>query len=111
MIISRDMFRLLMTGIEIQHMRNQEVSRHLNAIMPESTPSVFSTPLIDTTIKFLEIALDDTHENISWWIWERDWGRDDTISMFNADHTEIPMDTVDDLYDYLTRNKEKDGDS
>jgi hypothetical protein len=47
---------------------------------------------------------------ISWWLYEKDFGKREDIKAYDKDGTEI-LDTIDELYDYIVelKNKKSDG--
>ena len=51
-------------------------------------------------VDLLEKLMHDEDGTISWWCWEADYGRDDTMKIFVNDQA-IDVSTVDKLYDYL----------
>ena len=54
----------------------------------------------DVSIKLLADLMHDK-EIISWWIFDKDFGRNKDINLFEEDGSPIKLDTAGELYDYL----------
>lgn len=53
-------------------------------------------------VYLLEIILDDKAGWISYWVWEKDFGRREDLKAYEQDDTEIPLNTIEDLWTLLT---------
>lgn len=52
-------------------------------------------------VKLLENIFNDKGDLISWWIYERDYGREFDLGDLEANGIEIDLTTAEKLYDYL----------
>jgi hypothetical protein len=58
----------------------------------------------DLIIKLLEKLMDDKWGNISWWIYEKDFGKKKHLTYKDANNKIIPTTTIKDLYNLLNLN-------
>ena len=56
-------------------------------------------------VKLLENMFNDT-DTISWWLYEKDYGRNPELKMWDEFDNEIDVSTPEKLYDYLIKNVE-----
>lgn len=54
----------------------------------------------DIVVKLLEDMFDNK-DVISWWLYEKDYGQDESLKMWDEFGTEIDLSTAGKLYDYL----------
>ena len=57
-------------------------------------------------VELLENMFNDK-DTISWWLYERDYGRSFTIGIIAIDGVNIDLSTPEKLYDYLVKEREK----
>lgn len=62
-----------------------------------------------TVVRLLQIIFKDYEHIISWWIYEKDYGRREDIKMWDGCGNEIDLSTADKLYDYLVQDIESEG--
>ena len=58
----------------------------------------------DIVVKLLENMFDDK-DVISWWLYEKDYGRKESFKMWDEFGDEIDLSTAGKLYDYLVEEK------
>lgn len=58
----------------------------------------------DLIVKLLERLMDDKWHNISWWIYEKDFGKKKGLTYKDANNKIIPTTTIKDLYNLLNLN-------
>lgn len=58
----------------------------------------------DLIVKLLEKLMDDKWNNISWWIYEKDFGKAKKLTYKDANKKIIPTTTIKDLYNLLNLN-------
>ena len=49
--------------------------------------------------------MEDSERWISYYCWEKDFGRDDKLKVFDEDGKEIPLTSSEDLYNLLIFNE------
>lgn len=112
-ILSYDEFNKVMTGI-VNEIRFQD--KIYDAVRGVGVDGEYfrNTPTIDTTLMLLNRIFKDDSEYplIDYWVYELDCGNGWTKnSITDDDGNDIPLGTISDLYDELTRqyvNKEKE---
>lgn len=57
--------------------------------------------LVDQIVKLLEISTGDKDEWISWWCFEKDFGRYDDLVAYDENKNVIPTSTIQDLYNLV----------
>lgn len=62
--------------------------------------------MVDKVVQLLSIIFDD-EDTISWYCWEKDFGRDKFLGGVEMDGVNYPCDTAEDLYNILIISKEK----
>lgn len=60
----------------------------------------------DIVVHLLENMFNDT-DTISWWLYEKDYGRNPEMKMWDGFGKEIDVSTPEKLYDYLVKNLER----
>ncbi len=66
-----------------------------------------STDILHALIECLEDTMSDKDEWISWWIYEKDFGKNKKMTAHYENGKNIKLDTVEDLYKFLKKNKKK----
>lgn len=56
-------------------------------------------------VNLLEKIFNDTDGILSWWLYEKDYGRNDNFKMWDKFENEIDISTSEKLYDYLIQYK------
>ena len=92
-----------------------EMVDKINNIIRNSTDSIISdftnagSIMIcheDIVLHLLEDIFNDT-DTISWWLYEKDYGRDIRMKMWDEQGNEIDVSTPEKLYDYLVESIDK----
>ena len=92
-----------------------EMVDKINNIIRNSTDSIISdftnagSIMIcheDIVLQLLENIFNDT-DTISWWLYEKDYGRDIRMKMWDEQGNEIDVSTPEKLYDYLVESIDK----
>lgn len=52
-------------------------------------------------ISLLQDIMGDKTELISWWIWDKNYGENDNINMYDENNEIIELKTAEQLYDYI----------
>lgn len=112
-ILSYDEFDRVMTGI-VSEIRFQ--NKIYNAVRGVGADGKYfrNTPTVDTTLMLLNRIFKDDSEYplIDYWVYELDCGDNwERGAIIDDDGHDIPLGTISDLYDELTRqyaNKEKE---
>jgi len=63
-----------------------------------------STDILEALFDCLKDVFDDKDDWISWWMYERD-GNNKKMKAYHKDKTEIKLDTAEDLYKFLKKNR------
>lgn len=101
-MITLPTFVSMIEAIQEQIERDNAISDHLNALMPQSTPSAFCTPLVSKLIEVLEAELGSTDDWISWWLFDApDQGRNESGSTVTDSFGDHVLATPEDLYDWI----------
>lgn len=58
----------------------------------------------DLIVKLLERLMNDKWHSISWWIYEKDFGKAKKLTYKDANNKIIPTTTIKDLYNLLNLN-------
>lgn len=102
-MITKQSFIKTIEAIESQFELDSKISDHLNALMPESTESVFSTKLADEVVKILEQEFEDQGDWISFYLYELD-KEGGEAKAWHKNGDPIRLDSAGDLYDFLVEN-------
>jgi hypothetical protein len=102
--MTKDLFVSSVTALRMQIDRDRKCSEAFGVILPNDHVSVYDNScLIDAIIALLKEAVNDTDDWIDYFVWELDFGRDYKDGCVTADGKNIPLKTVDDLWDILKR--------
>ena len=58
----------------------------------------------DVAVRLLETIMNDDGEYISWWMYEKDWGQNDDLNVYDESDNIIELTTPEQLYDFLLEN-------
>lgn len=58
-------------------------------------------------VRLLKLMFNDYDDLISWWIYEKDYGRKEEIRLWDGCSNEIDLSTPEKLYDYLIEEMEE----
>lgn len=81
-----------------------DASGKINAICRESGFDYVALPefgLVDDVIDLLSYITGDENEWVSWWCFEKDFGRDYMCEAYDRNNNLIPTNTIKDLYNLI----------
>ena len=58
-------------------------------------------------VRLLKLMFNDYDDLISWWIYEKDYGRKEEIRLWDGCSNEVDLSTPEKLYDYLIEGMEE----
>lgn len=58
-------------------------------------------------VRLLKMMFNDYDDLISWWIYEKDYGRKEEFKLWDGCSNEIDLSTPEKLYDYLIKEMEE----
>ena len=58
-------------------------------------------------VRLLKMMFNDHDDLISWWIYEKDYGRKEEIKCWDGCSNEVDLSTPENLYDYLIEGMEE----
>lgn len=58
-------------------------------------------------VRLLKMMFDDHDDLISWWIYEKDYGKKEEIRLWDGCSNEVDLSTPEKLYDYLIEGMEE----
>jgi hypothetical protein len=94
-----DQFTKAIEAIQKQYNKETRLTDALQEFFDGHFVPTMSSDATEALIEVLEIHFDDAFHTISWWLFENDFGTKGLI--ITIDGNEIPMVTVEDLYNYL----------
>ena len=99
-MISLQEFKALLSKVDESGRKLDEISEVLGG-----ADKLCEAACTDEVIRLLEMILDDRDGDISYWVWELDFGRKwKPGCVTDSDGTDIKLETAEDLYHYLTSN-------
>lgn len=105
-MITKESFIAIIDAIREQELRDTIIAKHIDAIVPESTPPLFVTSMITPIVTALDAEFGDDTESVAWWLW--DAPRSNAVA--TIDNVEHVINCAGDLYDYMVINKQlRDG--
>lgn len=107
--MTREEFKKGMNAIQMQEARDKDIAFHLSKAFPES----WEANLTPDNLILYEIVFDllsefdeEAKDWITYFIYELDWGAlNFRMKAYKNDGSEIPLTTVDNLYDFLQSRK------
>lgn|GEM_PF-1614840 len=103
-VLSRETFGKVIGLIREQHEIDRQVSDSLEKLSDTFITVNSSNKIYDALYLVLEEAMHDTSQWISWWIYEMDYGEKAKKGSVTMNGKDIPVKTIDDLYNLLTEN-------
>lgn len=90
--------------------QHKEFSKYINDFEEVSKILTVDSPLFDSFYKLFDLILnisfnDVAQEDISWWLYEKEYGTREDMKMWDKDDNEIPSSTVDDLWNMIKDNR------
>lgn len=101
-MLSKELFIETIDFIRERNDKEQEIQK---LFREEFTDAIFwpYCKYEDRLLKVLtEVMHDQENEWISYYCYEKDYGRDDKLEVFDKDKNQIPLKTAEDLYNLLT---------
>ena len=100
MMLSKELF---IETIDFIRERNDQENKIHQMFKEEFTDGIFwpYSKYENQLVKVLEEAMEDSERWISYYCWEKDFGRDDKLKAFDEDRKEIPLTSSEDLYNLL----------
>ena len=100
-MLTRKQFKEVLDELKQLCAIEDEIDRALKLLSPDFSGFGLEKP-ISLILKTLEYAMDD-EEWISYWIYDMEWGKKARLgTVTEKDGTNIPIKTINDLYDVLT---------
>ena len=100
-MITKEEFITLIKDFKKWDNKTDQVCKILNIDIIESDLVMYGSILFEKTISFL--FEEEAQDNIFWWLWEKN-GRSD-MKMWDKDGTEVPTETLDDLWEIIKDNR------
>lgn len=107
-MISKDAFCVLMYSIKEQIDSDRRRSKIIQSLADENYGDsyvVFTTELIDKVVRALELEFkqdgNEYNSDISWFIWEKEFGSRDDMNIYDKMNNIIPTNTPEELYDFM----------
>ena len=94
MIMNKDEFIKLVSEYQQWNSRIDEVGNVLNCELFEADWIEYAHSLFDFVLK--KVFDSDGVDIVYWWLFEKSYDND--LNMFDADHSEIPTETIDDIW-------------
>lgn len=109
MTITRELFSRIISSIKAQSEKEDRISTSLEEMFDGYLIPTISEGLTNLLIDILKLEFDDDNDWIGWWIYEKEYGTLERLKAYNADGSEIVLNTIDKLYDFLILNKKEKG--
>lgn len=106
-MITKKQFITIITAIEEQHKLEQEFADALDKILDGNFVPMLSANLENSIMTVVKELFEDNADWISWWMYEKDFGKRKDMSASYKNGKKIKLDTVDDLYKFLIKNKKE----
>lgn len=102
-MITKKTFIELIKSVQTQCIEDARISNHVNEIVRDSMPNVFSTPLVSHVVQALEAEMQDGDDTISWWLWDAPeaGANEDSAYIQFKNGDKFYLYDASDLYDYL----------
>ena len=99
-MLSKELF---IETIDFIRERNDQENKIHQMFKEEFTDGIFwpYSKYENQLVKVLEEAMEDSERWISYYCWEKDFGRDDKLKAFDEDRKEIPLTSSEDLWNLL----------
>lgn len=99
-------FIQIMKLIKDQHDHDIKCSEAFKTILPHDFISNYDNHyLMDALLLLLKSIYNDTGQWIEYYIYDKDFGRNTKLKVWDEDDKEIPLTTFEDLYNMLIKNK------
>lgn len=87
---------------------NEKASKLRDSIISDFfNASSLSISHEDIVVELLKAIFNDEDNTISWWLYEKNYGTDDRLKMWDKDGNEIDLSTPEKLYEYLLEAKDE----
>ena len=110
-MISFDMFKKFIEAIKKQHEKETKFTKALESICDGFFVSELTEDITNMLVTIMETELEDTSEWLTWWMYEKDFGTRKDMTAYYADESEIKLDTVEEIYNFLIKNMEEKNES
>jgi len=100
-MISLDEFTIHINKVQKHSILNNKLS---DILMSEGGILDYGDDLVSSIISLLETIFRDKSEWIGYWLWELDFGSKYEEGTVTIDHENVPMESIEDLYNVLVDN-------
>lgn len=101
-MITKTTFVKLLEAIKAQELEDDKVTNAISSIMNEyNFNNWYDTKLITQTIRLLEKEVDDKYDNISYYIYDLDWGTRPGSQITDGDGKDVTPRSLEELYDFI----------
>ncbi|GAG01981.1 unnamed protein product [marine sediment metagenome] len=105
-MIKKKTFIECIEAIKKQNEIEHKVCDALELVVDGNFIPMFSETIFSQLLKVMEESMNDK-DWISWWMFEKDFGRDKKMKGYHKNGRVIKLDTAEDLYKYLVKNYKK----
>ena len=108
--MTKEQFIQLMEVIKERYYKIEEIYDKLDDVFG-SVGDLFidetsMTPIIDVISEIVE----DNNKWIEWYVYDKNWGTDERLTVTDNNGNEIPSETLEDLWNLILKDKESDVD-
>jgi len=100
-------FKKAIESIKKQREKELKFCKALEDIMDGNFVPEMSIDILEALLSCLKDIFNDREDWVDWWIYEKDFGKDKKLTARYKNGKEIKLDTVEDLYVFLKKNKKK----
>lgn len=102
--MNKEQFIELLTGVKEQMLHDEDCSKRLEKVFPDSSCLYYNTSLvINKVLAFVKEVMGDEEEWIEYFIYELDWGRKYEEGYVTENDKVIPLKSLSDLYKILEK--------
>ena len=106
-IISKELFIETIDFIRERNDKQEQIDKLFGKEFEDSRFWPYSKYEVQLVKVLKNIMRDEETEWIDYYLWEKDYGRDSTLNVTEADGTPIPLTTSEDLWNLLMENMKK----
>lgn len=102
-MITKKVFVQTIEAMIKQEDKDREFATFMEKYLDGNFVPMMNEHLHSALVNVLNSVFDDTCKWIEWWIYEKDFGRNDSLKATYKNGREIKLNTAEQLYDFLVK--------
>ena len=97
-------FVKIINGLEAEKNRQELLNKQLKIIISEDVQFFYLDKFVTEIVQALKDEFNDKDDWLSWWLYEKDFGKNKKLTATYKNKKPIKLDTPEQIYKFLVKN-------